>query len=149
MAGKIPYKPEGYHTVTPYLVVDDVAKLIKFIKHAFGGKLTEQMDQPDGSITHAEMRIGDSVVMMGQASENEHPTTTMLYLYLEDTDAAYRQALSAGASSLREPRDEFYGDRSAGVKDAFGNQWWMATHIEEVSPEEMQRRAAARSAQPG
>jgi PhnB protein len=149
MAGKIPYKPEGYHTVTPYLVVKDVAKLIEFIKHAFDGKLTEQMDQPDGSITHAEMRIGDSVVMMGQASENEPPTTTMLYLYLEDTDAAYRQSLSAGASSLREPRDEFYGDRSAGVKDAFGNQWWMATHIEEVSPEEMQRRAAARAAQPG
>ena len=149
MAGKIPYKPEGYHTVTPYLVVKDVAKLIEFIKHAFDGKLTEQMDQPDGNITHAEMRIGDSVVMMGQASENEPPTTTMLYLYLEDTDAAYRQSLSAGASSLREPRDEFYGDRSAGVKDAFGNQWWMATHIEEVPPEEMQRRAAARAAQPG
>ena len=137
--------PDGYHTVTPYLVVRDVAGLIDFLQQAFAAKEIERMQGPDGSITHAEVRIGDSVVMMGQATDDVEPMPAMLHLYLEDVDAAYRQAVAAGGASLREPTDEFYGDRSAAVKDAYGNQWWLATHIEDVSPEEMQKRAAAQA----
>lgn len=139
--------PDGYHTVTPYLVVQDVAGLIDFLEQAFDAQEMVRMGSPDGSIMHAEMRIGDSMVMMGEAGENNPPMPAMLHLYLEDADAAYRRALEAGATSLREPEDQFYGDRTAGVKDDFGNQWWLATHIEDVTPEEMQRRAEARGQQ--
>ena len=135
--------PDGYHTVTPYLVVQDVAGLIDFLERAFDAEETERMQSPDGPIMHAEVRIGDSVVMMGEAGEDTPPMPAMLHLYLEDADAAYQRALDAGATSLREPEDQFYGDRTAGVKDDFGNQWWLATHIEDVTPEEMQRRADA------
>jgi uncharacterized glyoxalase superfamily protein PhnB len=96
---------------------------------------------------HAEVIIGDSVIMMGEAGEVNPPVPAMLYLYLEDCDAAYQRALAAGAVSLQEPKDEFYGDRTAAVKDAFGNQWWMATRIEEVSAEELERRANVRNIQ--
>jgi len=135
--------PDGYHTVTPYLVVSDVAGLIDFLEQVFGASETERMERPDGSIMHAEVRIGDSVVMMGEASDEFAPMPGMLHIYLEDVDDAYGRALAAGATSLREPTDEFYGDRAAGVQDAFGNQWWMATHVEDVSAEELQRRAEA------
>jgi uncharacterized glyoxalase superfamily protein PhnB len=101
------------------------------------------MHQPDGSIMHAEVRIGDSVVMLADAAPKDSTFPAMIHLYIEDTDAAYRRALDAGAISLREPADQFYGDRSGGVKDRFGNHWWLATHIEDVSPEELQRRAEA------
>ena len=137
--------PDGYHTVTPYLVVSDVAGLIDFLEQVFDVKEKEIMRQPDGSIMHAEVRIGDSVIMMGEATDEFAPMPGMLHVYLEDVDDAYRRALAAGATSLREPTDEFYGDRAAGVQDAFGNQWWMATHVEDVSPEEMQRRAEAQA----
>lgn len=135
--------PDGYHTVTPYLIVDDVAGLIDFLQQAFGAKETERMQQPDGRIMHAEVRVGDSMVMMGETDEDVSSMPAMLHLYLEDSDDAYQRALSAGATSLREPTTEFYGDRIAGVQDAFGNQWWMATHVEDVPEEEMRRRAAA------
>lgn len=124
--------PDGYHTVTPYLIVGDVAGLIDFLQQAFDAEETERMQQPDGRIMHAEVRIGDSAVMMGEANDDVAPMPAMLHLYLEDCDDAYRRALSAGATSLREPTDEFYGDRTAGVLYAFGNQWWLATHIEDV-----------------
>ena len=143
MAGTVNFKPERYHTVTPYMVVRDVSALIDFVKQVFDAMEIERTQRPDGSIMHAEVRIGDSVVMMGETQDDSAVMPAMLHLYLEDVDAAYRRALDAGAASLREPTDEFYGDRSAGVKDSFGNQWWMATHIEDVSPEEMQRRAEA------
>jgi PhnB protein len=136
----VKYKPDGLHTVTPYLVVRDVTGLIQFLEQAFDAKETERTQLPGGQIMHAQVTIGDSVVMMGEASEDNPTRTAMLHLYVEDADATYRQALAAGATSLREPQDEFYGDRGAGVSDAFGNQWWLATHIEDVSPEEMQRR---------
>ena len=139
--------PDGYHTVTPYLVVQDVASLIDFLEQAFNAGEMVRMRSPGGSIMHAEVRIGNSMVMMGEAGENNPPMPAMLHLYLEDADAAYRRALEAGATSLREPEDQFYGDRTAGVKDDFGNQWWLATHIEDVTPEEMQRRAEARGQQ--
>lgn len=137
--------PAGYHTVTPYLIVQDVAGLIKFLVTVFSAKEIERLNDSQGRIMHAEARIGDSVIMMG---ESNSPTPAALYIYLEDTDAAYRRALAAGATSLREPTNEFYGDRSAGVKDAFGNQWWLATRVEKVPAEEMQRRAEAQPPRP-
>jgi len=137
--------PDGYHTVTPYLVLRDAAGLIEFLQQAFDAEEIERMQAPDGGITHAEVRIGDSVIMMGDANESVPPMPAMIHLYLEDSDAAYQRALEAGATSLREPEDQFYGDRTGGVQDAFGNQWWLATHIEDVSPEEMRRRAEAQA----
>jgi uncharacterized glyoxalase superfamily protein PhnB len=132
--------PEGHHTVTPFLRVIDAAKLIEFLKPAFGATVTFRMDGPDGSVMHAEVKIGDSMVMIGQSPE---PLPSMIHLYVPDTDAVYKSAMAAGAKSIREPADQFYGDRSAGVRDFCGNEWWMATHIEDVSQEEMQRRMAA------
>lgn len=137
--------PDGYHTVTPYLVVRDVASLIHFLEHVFDAREISRTQLPDGRTMHAEVRIGDSLVMMGETDENTPPMPAMLHLYLEDVDAAYWRALVAGAASLREPEDQFYGDRTAGVEDAFGNQWWLATRVEDVSAEEIQRRATAQS----
>lgn len=141
--------PDGYHSVTPYLVVSDVDALIAFVQEVFDAEVTTRMTDQDGQVMHAEVRVGDSPLMMGEASEEYPPMPTMLHVYLEDVDEAYERALAAGATSVREPTDEFYGDRSGGVKDAFGNQWWVATHVEDVSEEEMRRRAAANAEQMG
>jgi uncharacterized glyoxalase superfamily protein PhnB len=135
--------PDGYHTVTPYLTVQGVPKLLDFLKQAFAAQEIERMTQPDGTIGHAEVRIGDSVVMMGEASDEWKPMPGAIYLYVNDADAVYQRALQAGAISTMEPADQFYGDRSAGVKDPSGNYWWIATHKEDVPPEELKRRAAA------
>lgn len=134
--------PDGYHTVTPYLVVRGVAQVLEFITRAFGATETNRMTGPDGTIGHATARIGDSMVMLGEARGEWKPTEAMLYLYVPDTDAAYQRALAAGATSLMEPADQFYGDRNAGVKDPLGTSWWIATHLEDVAPEEIQRRSA-------
>ena len=133
--------PPGYATVTPYLCVADAAKLIEFLKQAFDAQLLFKMDGPGGRIMHAEMTIGDSRIMLAQPEPGKE-THAMLHLYMPDTDASYKRALAAGATSVREPADQFYGDRSAGVRDQFGNQWYIATHVEDVSEEEMQRRMA-------
>ena len=135
--------PDGFHSITPYLAVPGVAKLIDFLKQAFDAKETERMMRPDGTVHHAEVLIGNSKVMMGEPVAPRQPMPAMLYLYLADVDAAYRRAIEAGAISLAEPADQFYGDRHGGVQDPSGNQWWIATHFEDVAPEEMQRRAAA------
>jgi uncharacterized glyoxalase superfamily protein PhnB len=132
--------PEGYHTVTPYLVVQGVAQLIDFLKQAFAAEEIQRINRPDGTIMHAEVRIGDSRVMMGEAGGEYGPMPGMLHLYVEDVDTVYRRALQAGATSLREPVDEFYGDRIGGVKDLSGNQWWIATHIQDVSAEALAQR---------
>lgn len=134
--------PEGYHTVTPYLTVPGVARLIDFVKRAFGAEITEgPMTRPDGTIMHVEVRIGDSKVMMGEPTGQFQPMPAMLYVYVKDTDATYLSAMRAGATSLMEPADQFYGDRNAGVEDPCGNRWWIATHKEDVPAEEMARRA--------
>lgn len=135
--------PAGYHSVTPYLLVEGADSLIEFVKRVFGAEETVRMPAPDGKIGHAEVRIGDSIVMLADAStsETEQPMPATVMVYVEDADKIYRAALEAGATSLREPVDQFYGDRSAGVRDAFGNQWWLHTHIEDVPPDEMDRRA--------
>lgn len=136
--------PEGYHTVTPYLVVNSVAKLIDFLKLTFEAKgADELMRRPDGSVAHAEVRLGDSVVMMGEPAPGQPLMPAGLYIYVKDTDTTYERALKAGATSLMEPADQFYGDRNAGVLDPFGNRWWIGTHVEDVAPEEMARRAEA------
>jgi PhnB protein len=113
--------PDGFHSVTPFLTVPGVAKLLDFLKQAFEAQELHRMPRPDGTIMHAEVRIGDSLVMMG----------------------VYKRALQAGATSTSEPADQFYGDRSAGIKDPVGNQWWIATHKEDVPLEEIARRAKA------
>ena len=135
--------PDGYHTVTPYLIVAGAAELIEFAKRAFGAKERFRSSGPDGTIMHAEIQIGDSVVMVSDGSPDHPPKPAMLHVYVEDVDAVYRDALAAGGEPPREPEDHFYGDRSGGVRDAFGNQWWLATHVEDVSPEEMRRRQEA------
>jgi PhnB protein len=133
--------PPGYATVTPYLCVADAAKLIEFLKQAFDAQLIFKMDGPGGRIMHAEMTIGDSRIMLGQPAPGQE-TQAMLHLYMPDVDTVYARAIAAGATSVREPADQFYGDRSGGVRDEFGNQWYIATHVEDVSKEEMDRRMA-------
>ena len=139
--------PQGYHSVTPYLAVQGVPKLMTFLRQAFNAEEREKMTTPDGRVSHAEMKIGDSIIMMGEPTGESKSMPGMIYLYLEDTDAAYKRALQAGATSLREPTDMFYGDRNAAVTDPAGNQWWIATHVEDVPPEEMQRRIKAQQPQ--
>ena len=135
--------PDGYHTITPYLVVQGAPKLIDFLQQAFEAQETERITQPDGTIGHAEVRIGDSVVMMAEARGEWKPMPSAMYLYVNDTDAVYQRALQAGAISTMEPANQFYGDRSAGVRDPSGNQWWIATHQEDVPPNELKKRAEA------
>lgn len=126
--------PEGYHTVTPYLVTTDAARVLEFAKQAFGAVEVERHDDEQGRIQHAAIRIGDSMVMLGESSGDWKAMPAMLYLYVPDADATYRRAIEAGGTTVREPRDEVYGDRSGGVQDPAGNQWWIATHIEDVAP---------------
>lgn len=137
--------PEGYHTITPFLTVQGADKLIDFMKQIFAATEIERMTNPDGTVKHAEVRIGDSVVMISESRGEWKPMPAALYLYVSDADAAYKRALQAGATSLMEPIDTFYGSRESGVKDQFGNYWWITTHFEDVSLEEIQRRAAVQT----
>ena len=131
MAPKVKPIPEGHPTVSPYIVSPGVAKIIDFAKQVFNAQEIYASRRPDGSVMHAEIKIGDSVVMLGEAQEGKK-FPAMLHIYTEDVDAVYRRAMQAGAKSIREPADQPYGDRSGGVEDEFGNQWWMATHIQDV-----------------
>ncbi|MGH7127836.1 MAG: VOC family protein [Planctomycetaceae bacterium] len=140
--------PEGYHTATPYLIIKGAAEALEFYKKAFGAKESMRLAGPDGKIGHAEIRIGDSPIMLA----DEHPdmgyvgpntlggTPVSLALYVEDVDARFKQAVAAGAKVLRPVQDQFYGDRTGTLKDPFGHVWSLATHIEDVPPEEMHRR---------
>ncbi len=132
--------PEGYHTVTPLLSVKGAARLIDFMKKAFGATETYRFPSPDGSVMHAELKIGDSVVMLGEASKEAPPVPMTLYLYVNDADAMYSAAIAAGGESLEKPSDQFWGDRVATIKDFAGNKWWIATHVEDVSAEEIEKR---------
>jgi uncharacterized glyoxalase superfamily protein PhnB len=132
--------PEGHHTVTPFLICTQADLLLEFIKNAFNGEVLYRMPGQDGKVMHATARIGDSIIMIADATDKLEPMPTMLYLYVKDVDAAYKQAISAKGISIRVPTDEFYGDRSAGVKDPWDNQWWIASHIEDVDPKEMEQR---------
>ena len=139
------YKPKNYHTVIPYLVVMDVPGLIEFLEKTFDAERREYLTKSDDGVMHAEVQIGDSMIMMGEPSDESNVMPALLYLYVEDVDSTFRKAIDAGAVSLREPADQFYGDRSAAVKDDFGNQWWLATHVEDIPSEELKRRAISES----
>ena len=135
--------PEGYRNVTPYLTVRGLPKLLEFVKKAFDATNINAMTMPDGTVPHAEFRIGDSMIMAGEASEKWAPRPGTIYLYVPDVDTVFKNAVAAGGETIMEPTNMFYGDRNGGVTDPCGNQWWIGTRIEEVSPEEMLRRAAA------
>ncbi len=136
--------PEGYHTATPYLVVRGADKTIDFLKKAFGAEPSfEPMMRPDGKVMHADLKIGDSHVMISEASDQHPPMQCMVHLYVPDVDAVYQRAVSAGGTSALEPTDQFYGDRGASVKDPSGNHWYIATHIEDVPMAELKKRAEA------
>jgi PhnB protein len=135
--------PEGFGSVTPYLTVDDAQSLINFIQQAFDGQVTYRMNDEQGNVRHAEMKIGDSMIMIGQAREEWKSRPGMFVIYVADCDAVYKKAVAAGGKVVRDLTTQPYGDRSGGVEDAQGNQWWISTHVEDVSPEEMERRMKA------
>jgi PhnB protein len=132
--------PEGYQSVIPYFVANDAAALLQFLKSGLGAREHEVMRYPDGRIWHADVVVGDSHIMFSQATERHPAMPCSIYMYVADTDAAYRKAIAAGATSVMEPANQFYGDRNAGVKDSNGNFWYFGTHVEDVAPEEMRRR---------
>jgi uncharacterized glyoxalase superfamily protein PhnB len=146
--------PAGVHNVNAYLVVSDPEGLIAFLEGALGARV-ESRSTFEGTTMHADVRVGDSSVMIGNA-DGWTVKPAMLYVYVDDCDAAYERALALGAEPIMPPMDMFYGDRHGGVTDAFGNQWWIATHIEDVAPDELarrheaeqRRRKAARAEQP-
>jgi PhnB protein len=133
--------PDSYHTVTPYLIVPDVDSVLNFVVKAFAAEVVSRSETPDGKVGHADFVIGDSHVMIGQAMDEWKPMPTMLYLYVEDCDAMYASAIDAGASSMQEPATQFYGDRLGAVGDSQGNMWWIATRVENVPQDELERRA--------
>ena len=143
--------PEGYHSVTPYLVVDGAAEALEFYKNAFGATELMRMPAPGGKIGHAEIMIGDSHVMLA----DEHPeqghrgpksiggTPVGIMIYVEDADSMFRKAVSLGATETRPVETQFYGDRMGALTDPFGHNWMISTHVEDVTPEEMERRMKA------
>ncbi len=133
--------PDGYHTVTPYLVLDDPGAVIDFLKRAFDAQETFAMRDENGRVQHAEVKVGSSMLMLGGAHGEYKARPGNFYLYVEDVDAVYKKALAAGGKSIGEPSNQFYGDRHGGVTDSQGNTWWVATHVEDVSSEELDRRA--------
>ena len=143
--------PEGYHTVTPHLAVDDATAAIEFYKRAFGATERSRMPSPDGKIAHAELEIGDSLIMLADPfpqAQTKPPkelggTTGGVFLYVEDVDAAFQQATDAGATVTMAPEDMFWGDRFGSLMDPFGHHWSLATHKEDLSEEEIAERGQA------
>jgi len=136
--------PAGYNTVSPYLVVANVERQIEFLKKVFDAQVKESIPGPEGNVNHAEVIIGDSVVMMGRARGESPKMPGMLYVYVDNCDQIFQRALDVGANAMTEPSDQFYGDRVAGVKDEHDNQWWIATRVEDLSSEEVRQRAQDR-----
>jgi PhnB protein len=135
--------PEGYGTATPYLIVKDADALLRFVQEAFNARINEEFRRPDGTLMHADVTIGNSHVMMGQAGGPWQPIPGSILLYMEDADAVYQAALKSGARSVQEMTNQFYGDRSGGVQDPSGVTWWISTHIEDVPKDELERRMSA------
>jgi PhnB protein len=135
--------PEGYHTITPYLVVRGAGECIEFLKKAFGAEETFRMPRPGGKVGHAELRFSDSVLMIADESDEAPARQAGIHLYVPDVDAVYKRAVGAGAKGQRPPADQFYGDRMGVVGDRWGNVWSIGTHKEDVPPDEMQRRMTA------
>jgi PhnB protein len=134
--------PDGYRSITPYLKLPNAGRLVEFLKDAFDGVVTGMLMKPDGTVLHAEVRIGDSLVMVHEQPGHWKPKPSTLYLYVGDVDATYKQAIEAGAISVIEPTEMYYGDRTACVTDVSENDWWIATRIETPTLEELQERAA-------
>jgi len=139
--------PDGFRTVTPYLIVRGADRLIDFLKEAFGAGEIDRLTLADGKVMDATVRIGDSLIELGESSAEFPPRPGSLHLYVEDADALYERALAAGATSLWVPADRFYGDREAGVVDPFGNHWCIATHVRDVSPEELEQHTKSSTRQ--
>ncbi len=135
--------PDGYTSVTPYLIVGDANRLLQFLTDAFDARVHEVHKTPAGAVVHADVVIGDAHVMLAQANERWREMKGSILLYVPDVDATYARALAAGARSVQEVTTQFYGDRSGGVEDPSGVTWWISTHVEDVSPEEMDRRMKA------
>ncbi|HEX7011507.1 MAG TPA: VOC family protein [Steroidobacteraceae bacterium] len=141
--------PEGYHSVTPYLIVKGAAEAIEFYKRAFGATELFRMPMPDGKVGHAEIKIGDSPVMLADEFPQmgyRSPQTlggagVSLMIYVDNVDRTFKQAVAAGAKELQPVKDQFYGDRSGSVQDPYGHVWTISTHVEDVAPEELTRRA--------
>lgn len=155
MSEKTNYRREGYHSVTPCLCVSDAARAIEFYKEVFGATEIKRMAMPDGKIAHAEIQIGDSRVALAdefpemdfRSPQSIGGTATQFVLYDEDVDACVERAVAAGAKLTRPVKDQFYGDRSGSVEDPFGHHWYIATHIEDLTPEEVKRRMDAEMGQ--
>ena len=147
----VPWKPDGYHTVTPYLTVRDAVAALAFYQRAFGAELTMKLTMPDGKYAHAEVKIGDCHIMMAEENPqwgNQSPqllggSPVSFMIYVPDADAAFKRAIEAGCTQVRPVEDQFYGDRTGTLKDPFGFQWSLGTHIEDVSEAEGQKRMEA------
>jgi len=145
---KVHYIPKGYNTVTPYLVIKGAAKAIEYYKNVFGATVVVRMDGPNGSVGHAELQIGDSRIMLAdenpqmgnRSAESIGASPVSLYVYLPDCDKVVAKAAAEGAKILKPVADQFYGDRSGFIQDPFGHLWGIATHKEDVSPQEMKER---------
>lgn len=145
--------PEDFHTVTPYMIVNGAAAAMDFYEKVFGAVEVHRQAGPDGKVRHGQIRIGDSMIMIAdefpefpdwRGPEARGGSPMHLYLYVDDCDAMFNAALSAGASEVMPMQDQFYGDRSGGIKDPFGHTWYIATHKEDLSEDELAKRAAAR-----
>lgn len=151
MASKVKAIPDGYHTATPYLTIGGAAKAIEFYRKAFGAKEKFRMPGPDGKIMHAEIVIGDSHIMLAdestgneaKAPQTLNGTTSGIFLYVDDVDSVFKQAVKAGATETMALQNMFWGDRFGKVTDPFGHKWLLATHVEDVSPAQMEERMAA------
>jgi PhnB protein len=149
--------PSGFHTATPYLTLSDCARAIDFYKRAFGAQETMRMEAPGGKIGHAELKIGDSVIMLAdemagagdRSPQSLGGTTGGVFLYVNDVDATYKQAVDGGAKAVMPPADMFWGDRFGKLTDPFGHSWMVATHKEDVAPEEMRKRMEQEMAKRG
>jgi PhnB protein len=155
MAGKVNAIPPGYHSITPYLVVNEASRAIEFYKQAFGAKETVRMGGPGGKVGHAELKIGDSMLMLSDempGSGTRSPQSlggspVSIFMYVESVDSVFNQAVKAGVKADMPPQDMFWGDRFGKLTDPFGHSWAIATHIEDVAPQEMEKRAQAAMAQ--
>lgn len=134
--------PDGYGTVTPFLNVKGLSKLLDFLKNAFGAEEIMRIPGPGDTVVHAEMNIGNSRIMLGEAMQQTPVSSSYFYVYVKDADAQHKRALEAGATSVSEPADQFWGDRMGTLQDPFGNFWSVATHKEDPTPEEMAKRMA-------
>ncbi len=136
--------PKDYGTVTPYLIVDGVPRLIDFLRDTFHAEERARINDKEDHVGHAEFKIGNTIVMMADSTPQYKPIPSQLYVYVDNVDDTYRRGVKAGGTSEQEPTTQFYGDRTAAVKDPTGNVWWIASRVEDVSPEEMEKRMKGR-----